>query len=70
MDPVTVVAALAPLIGGGITLAGTWLQRRSARRSLHQHVRHLPPGSRVIDLGGHGVVIEIGGGSTPAPGDE
>jgi hypothetical protein len=70
VDPVTVVVALAPLIGGGITLAGSWLQGRMARRSLQQHARQLPPGSRVIDLGGHGIVIEIGGRPAPVAGDE
>ena len=36
-------------------------QRRAREQARCDHLRHLPPGSRVVDLGRHGMVIEVGG---------
>jgi len=66
MDPVTVataVTAVAGMLGTLLTAAirgrtARALAREAARRD---HVRHLRPGSRIIDLGDHGVTIEVGG---------
>lgn len=42
-----------------------WRQRMAWRQMREQarcdHIRRLPPGSRVLDLGRHGMVIEVGG---------
>jgi hypothetical protein len=35
--------------------------RRDRERARCDHLRRLPPGSRVVDLGRHGMVIEVGG---------
>ncbi|WP_405600370.1 hypothetical protein OG741_21825 [Streptomyces sp. NBC_01410] len=68
MDPVT-TAALATTAGGALTCITTitagWLKarlqlRRAREESRRQHVRMLPTGSRIIDLGKRGIVIEVG----------
>ncbi len=66
MDPLTTAALLTAVLGALTTLGGTWLRgrvrhqmaREEARRD---HIRHLPPGSRLLDLGRIGMVIEISG---------
>ncbi|MET8997186.1 hypothetical protein [Amycolatopsis sp. NPDC004169] len=70
MEPVflaTAVAAATSLIGTVVTAWArsrvSWQQARERARA--DHVRHLPPGSRLIDLGARGLAIEVGG-STPA----
>jgi len=70
MDAITVTAASA-VTGAVATAAAAWLQARRQRQqareeSRRDHLDHLPPGSRVVDLGEHGVVIEVGG--SPAAG--
>jgi hypothetical protein len=65
MDPVTVATAVTAVAGmlGTLFTAGVRgrtaraLAREAARRD---HVRHLRPGSRIIDLGERGVTIEVG----------
>ncbi|QKW32463.1 hypothetical protein HUT17_04850 (plasmid) [Nocardiopsis flavescens] len=64
VDPTIVVSAVAAIAGGGGTLVGLVLRehrlrRRDREKSRGDHVRHLPPGSRVIDFGGRGMVIDI-----------
>lgn len=68
MDPVT-TAAMVTTAGGALTCITTitaeWLKarlqlRRAREESRRQHVRILPAGSRIIDLGRHGIVIEVG----------
>lgn len=65
MGVVTVAAAVSAVSGAEATVAVAWLRthsqlRRARERSRHGHLRDLPPGSRVVDLGRHGLVIEIG----------
>jgi hypothetical protein len=53
------------------TIAVAWLRARGQRqrvreRARHDEVRSLPPGSRMVDLGRHGLVIDIG---SPSPGE-
>ncbi|WP_061296981.1 hypothetical protein [Herbidospora cretacea] len=53
------------IIATATALAGLWLrvhlQRiRLREESRRDHIRHLPPGSRVLDLGSRGVVIDVG----------
>ncbi|GLY87629.1 hypothetical protein [Actinoallomurus iriomotensis] len=71
MEPVAVITATAPLLGGLLSAAGAWLRGRSRRLS-RRDLGALPPGSRVIDLGGRGLVVEIGGPARPSSpaGDE
>lgn len=69
MDPVTVIAAAAPLLGGLAAAVRVVLQYRARTQRLsYRDLRELPPGSRVIDLGERGLVIEIGttGRTTPS----
>lgn len=40
--------------------------RREREQARCNHLQHLPPGSRVVDLGRHGMVIEVGGQDTGA----
>lgn len=57
-----VTAAMAAI--PGVARMWSW-QRVAGRRAREQarcdHVRHLPPGSRVTDRGRRGVVVEVGG---------
>ncbi|NUP52946.1 MAG: hypothetical protein HOW97_37325 [Catenulispora sp.] len=50
MEPVTFVTA-------GIVALSSIVRMWTWQRT----VRHLPPGSRIVDLGRRGVVIEVGG---------
>ena len=60
----TIVAAAVPAIAGAVTtIARAWLERAQWQKSCPDCRRGLPPGSRVMDLGEHGLVIEIGGGA-------
>jgi hypothetical protein len=64
MEPTVTTVALAT-VSGGVTLGMGWLkarvqQRRAREESRRQHVRMLPAHSRIIDLGEHGIVIEVG----------
>lgn len=68
MDPGTtaVMTMAGAVITAVTTIAGTWLKarvqlRRCREESRRQHVRMLPTGSRVIDLGERGIFIEVGG---------
>jgi preprotein translocase subunit YajC len=69
---VTIALAAVPAVCAAVaTIAVAWLQVRGRRqqardRARQDHVCSLPPGSRVVDLGRHGLVIEIG----PRPGGE
>jgi hypothetical protein len=65
MEPAAVVALVTAITG----LAGTFLRARVRARvqrykahqaSRRDHVRCLPPGSRLLDLGERGVLVEIG----------
>jgi hypothetical protein len=57
----TMVATAVPAIAGAVTtIVRAWLER-APRQSCPDCRRGLPPGSRVIDLGEHGFVIEVGG---------
>lgn len=66
MEPVTTTAAVLAAVGGALTAITTgWLkarvqQRRDREESRRQHVHSLPAGSRIIDLGERGIVIEVG----------
>lgn len=74
MDATTVTAAACALTGAVTTMAGAWLRARSQRqrareKSRRDHLRDLPPGSRIIDLGEHGIVIEVGDRAASAEND-
>ncbi|MEU6555359.1 hypothetical protein ABZ915_34625 [Streptomyces sp. NPDC046915] len=65
-DTTAVVTMAGAVITAITTIAGGWLKarvhlRRYREESRRQHVRILPAGSRIIDLGEHGIVIEVGG---------
>jgi hypothetical protein len=71
MDAITVTAAASAVTGAAVTVATAWLrarcQRQQAREeSRRDHLHHLPPGSRVVDLGEHGMMIEVGGAAARA----
>jgi hypothetical protein len=62
---IPVTAALSALAGSATTIVTAWLRARARRlqsrdRSRRNAVRDLPPGSRIVDLGRHGVIIEVG----------
>lgn len=68
MDAVIVTAVTATVsavVGAGATVARAWVQahgRQQARKeSGLDRLSDLPLGSRVIDFGRHGMVIEVGG---------
>jgi hypothetical protein len=70
VEPVTLataVAAATSVIGTVVTVCArsrvSWQQARERARA--DHVRHLPPGSRLVDLGARGLTIEVGT-STPS----
>lgn len=65
MDPLTITVLVTTTLSTFAALCGIWLRgrvrrQRSREDSRRDHLRHLPPGSRVIDLGGRGIVIEVG----------
>ncbi|GLW56718.1 hypothetical protein [Kitasatospora phosalacinea] len=72
MDPgVTLLAATAGTLVTGVTAA--WCKarvqvRRERELSRRQHLRELPAGSRIVDLGERGVLIEVGNRKGPARG--
>lgn len=78
MDAVTVAAAVPALTSAAVTIARAWLRAHGERlrvkeRSRQDYVRSLPPGSRIIDLGKNGLVIEMGprpARPVPAPAKE
>lgn len=53
------VAAIPVVVRVWAWQAVAW--RRAREQARCDHLRHLPPGSRVVDLGRHGMVIEVGG---------
>jgi hypothetical protein len=66
MDAITVTAAASAMTCAASTVATAWIRSRSQLQRVREearrdHVHGLPPGSRVIDLGGRGIVIEVGG---------
>ena len=70
---IPVTAALSALAGSATTIVTAWLRARARRlqsrdRSRRNAVRDLPPGSRVVDLGRHGVIIDVGSKPGGPPG--
>ena len=66
MDPVTAVTIASAIAGAAATVLGMWLSWRTERRrdqdaARRDYANRLPPGSRIVDLGKHGAVIDIGG---------
>jgi hypothetical protein len=66
MDPVTAATIASAIVGAAATVLGVWLSWRAERRrsrdaARRDYANHLPPGSRIVDLGRHGAVIDIGG---------
>jgi hypothetical protein len=71
MEPITIAAVSTVCANTASVLAQAWTWQRTARTrgreaARHQHLRSLPAGSRIVDLGGHVLVIDISGadGST------
>jgi preprotein translocase subunit YajC len=65
MNAIGVIAAASTGMGAAATIIAAWLRARSLRqqareKSRRDYLHSLPGGSRVIDLGDHGVVIEVG----------
>ena len=65
MDLAIAASAGTAVLGVLGTLGAVWLREHRRRRQLREqarrdHVRCLPPGSRIVDLGGYGMVIDIG----------
>jgi hypothetical protein len=60
-----VTAAVSAVAGAGATIARAWIKARGRQRATEESGRDrlsdLPLGSRVIDFGDHGMVIEVGG---------
>jgi hypothetical protein len=68
MEPITIAAVSTVCANTASVLAQAWTWRRTARRrapgreaARHQHLRCLPTGSRIVDLGEHGLIIDLGG---------
>lgn len=69
MEPITIAAVSTVCANTASVLAQAWTWRRTARRrrrgreaARHQqlHLRSLPAGSWIVDLGEHVLVIDIG----------
>ncbi|MGW3820489.1 hypothetical protein [Streptomyces sp. NPDC005046] len=65
MNPDTLAVVTMAAITAITTITGGWLKARSQlgrsrEESRREHVRTLPKGSRIIDLGERGIVIEVG----------
>lgn len=65
MDYATLMASATAIGGGLCTLGSIWLRSRLQHHRLREearrdHVRRLPAGSWLLDMGRHGVIIEIG----------
>jgi hypothetical protein len=65
MDAVTIAAVVPAITSAGVAIARVWLRaggerQRVRERSRHDYACSLPSGSRIIDLGKNGLVIEIG----------
>jgi preprotein translocase subunit YajC len=74
MGVIPVTAALSAVIGAVTTIVTAWLRARSRERqerdrASRRMVRALPPGSRIVDLGRHGTIIDIGSRSSGSPRD-
>jgi hypothetical protein len=66
MDAISSAAVLSALAGSATTIATVWLRARGQRLQARDEPRRsqlcdLPPGSRIVDFGRHGTVIDIGG---------
>lgn len=73
MDPATVTVILTAAGGTATAIATRWLRARvqctqAREASRRQHVTRLPAGSRIIDRGSQGIVIEVGTGEGNAGG--
>src|SRR5262247_1456822 len=62
MDTATVTAVATTITAGVSAGANAWQRAREDARG--RQLRQLPPGSRLIDFGEHGIVIEVGGSRT------
>lgn len=66
MGATSVVTAISALAGSAATIAAVWLRTRAQQlngreKARRDQLRDLPPGSRIVDLGKHGLIIDIGG---------
>jgi preprotein translocase subunit YajC len=64
MDPVTLTAVVSTVTAAASVGASAWLQarvrqQRAREQARGEQLRELPPGSRVIDLGEHGIVVGL-----------
>jgi len=71
MVTTTAAALVTAAAGTAGAFLRAWLrsrvQCRQAREvSRRDHVRCLPPGSRIVDLGERGVIVEVGGRTASA----
>lgn len=74
MDPATMQALATAVCGAAGVVMAAWVRGRAQRHRAREaarrdHLRDLPHGSRVIDLGEHGMVIEVGGAGRELPPD-
>lgn len=74
MDPSTVEAVGTAIAAATSAVMRSWAlvrvhRQRAWEEAQCDHLHCLPPGSRVIDLGEHRLVIEVGGdtGREPSP---
>lgn len=64
VELVTAVAAAVGTVGLGLRLRA-WervMQRQVKEAARGERVRNLPQGSRIVEFGDHGMVIDVGGG--------
>jgi hypothetical protein len=61
MEPITVASAVSAVGGMVGMLVTARVRRHRAREAARRdHLRYLPPGSRIVDLGDRGLTIEVG----------
>jgi hypothetical protein len=71
MVTTTAAALLTAAVGTAGAFLRAWLRsrvqcRQAREASRRDHVRCLPPGSRIVDLGERGVIVEVGGRAASA----
>lgn len=74
MDTMDLASSVTAVTGAAVALVGSCFRARVQRQRAREearadHVRNLGPGSRVLDLGENGILIEFGAEASSIRGD-
>jgi hypothetical protein len=69
VDSAVAITALTIVVSGFTKVMNKWLHERAQSQSAREqarcdHVRNLPSGSRIVDLGRAAIVVEVGSTSS------